>query len=297
MAKRNLIIGATQNYDIDKLKPWVLSAKEVNTDTNTFDVVLCYSNTSEETLNWLKEQGVITIPMAMFNVNHIPIHVLRFMTIYDYLKSNYAKYNCVLTTDVKDVYFQKNPFDYLDSINVGVGKSGPKLIASSESLRYKDEPWGDQNLKQTYGQYVYDLNKNNTIYNVGVFAGVPEYVKDLAFNIFTNSVGRPIPIVDQAVYNVLIQTQPYKDVVGFLPQSTGWAVQLGTTGDPTKMEYFRPNLLESEPFFDYNDGLVKTFDRQVFHIVHQYDRVPDWKKLVQKKYGQDDEEQFFTYKV
>ena len=63
------------------------------------------------------------------------------------------------------------------------------------------------------------------------------------------------------------------------------------------MEYFRPNLLESEPFFDYNDGLVKTFDRQVFHIVHQYDRVPDWKKLVQKKYGQDDEEQFFTYKV
>lgn len=291
MAK-NLIIGASQNYGIDQLKPWVLSAKEVNGVFNEFDIVLCVSNTTQETRDWLTEQGVQLVEMPEAN---IPIHVLRFLSIYEFLRNTWAKYNYVVTTDVKDVYFQKNPFEYLKYVDVG--RTGPKIIASSESIRYKDESWGDDNLMRAYGPYVHDLNKNNIIYNVGVLAGTSEYIKDLVFSIFTNSVNRPIPIVDQAVFNVLIQTQPYKDIVGFTSQSTGWAVQLGTTGDPSKIEGFRPNLTEQEPYFDFDDGLVKTFDRHPFHIVHQYDRVPDWKQIVQIKYEQEDESKFFSYKV
>jgi len=31
--------------------------------------------------------------------------------------------------------------------------------------------------------------------------------------------------------------------------------------------------------------------------VHQYDRVPEWKKFVQQKYEQEDESQLFVYRT
>jgi hypothetical protein len=285
MAK-NLIIGGFTNYGINQLKPWVLSAKEVAGDN---DVVLVVGNAKdEETIEWLNDQGIILVPMAQ--ANNVPVHVLRFLSIYEYLRTNWAKYRFVVTTDVKDVYFQKDPFEYIErEITPG---STFKLIAASEGLRYKDEPWGDDNLKQSYGPYVYDQFKNNVIYNVGTFGGVSEYVKDMVFNIFTNAINRPIPICDQAVFNVLIGTQPFKDVVR---TTVGWACEAGTVADPTKIEHFRSNLLCYEPIF--RNGLVLTHDHQVFPIVHQYDRVPEWKKFVEQKYGQEDESQYFTYRV
>ena len=282
MAK-NLIIGGFTNYEINQLKPWVLSAKEVAGDN---DVVLVTGNTTEETLQWLANQGVIVVPMAQ--ANGIPIHVLRFLSIYEYLRKCWSNYRFVVTTDVKDVYFQKDPFEIMNGLNM----SGSKLVIASEGLKYKDEPWGDDNLKQSYGPYVYELFKNNTIYNVGTFGGFSEYVKDMVFNIFTNAINRPIPICDQAVFNVLINTQPFKDIC--VPTDY-WACEAGTVADPTKIDHFRQNLLCYEPVLE--DGVVMTHDRYVFPIVHQYDRVPEWKKFVQEKYKQEDETQFFTYKA
>ena len=64
MAK-NLIIGGFTNYGINELKPWVLSAKEVAGDN---DVVLIAGKTTEETIKWLENQGVIVVPMAMAEI-------------------------------------------------------------------------------------------------------------------------------------------------------------------------------------------------------------------------------------
>lgn len=278
MASKNLIIGGFTNYGINQLKPWVISAKEV---AGASDVVLVYGNATQETLDWLRSQGVILFPMLV--VPNIPIHVLRFLSIYEYLENNWFDYNYVVTTDVKDVYFQADPFTFLN---------GRKIVIASEGLRYKDEPWGNENLHQAYGQYVYDKFKNNEIFNVGTFGGKSEYVKDMVFHIFTNGINRPIPIVDQAVFNVLINTQPFKDVI---QKTTQWAAELGTIMDPSKIDQFRPNLLFPEPVFE--NGLLKDWTGQTFPIVHQYDRVPELKKFVQEKYGQQDETQYFTYRT
>jgi hypothetical protein len=93
---------------------------------------------------------------------------------------------------------------------------------------------------------------------------------------------------------VLLQTQPYKDVTLFLKQNSGWAMQAGTTVDPSKIEKFRPFLTEKEPLFE--DGIVKTCDGKPFVIVHQYDRVPLWKKHIQEKYKQESAQGYFVYR-
>ena len=278
MAPKNLIIGGFTNYGINQLKPWVISAKEV---AGNNDVVLVYGNATDETLDWLVEQNVVIVPMLQ--VQNVPIHVLRFLSIYEYLDKHWQYYDYVVTTDVKDVYFQADPFKFLVD---------RKLVIASEGLKYKDEPWGNENLFQAYGPYVYEKFKDNEIFNVGTFGGKSEYVKDMVFHIFTNGINRPIPICDQAVFNVLLNTQPFKDIA---TKTIQWAAELGTIMDPSKIEHFKPNLLCDEPIWE--DGKLKYSDGLVFPIVHQYDRVPELKKFVQQKYEQEDESEYFTYRV
>jgi hypothetical protein len=288
MAKENLIIGGCTNYGINELKTWVLSVNEIMPDARK---VMCVGNASLETRDWLIKQNFELVEMPKIN---IPVHVLRFLSIYEYLRAQWLNFNYVITTDVKDVYFQTDPFKWLDYYNIGV-KDMHQIVAGSECLKYKDESWGNENLMQCYGPYIHNIFKENEIFNVGVLGGSAEYIKDLVFNIFSNATNRPIPIVDQAVFNVLIQTQPYKDVVLKATQASGWACQAGTVADPTKMDTFRPNLLEEEPTF--KDGIVYTSTDKPFSIVHQYDRVPEWKKFVMEKYNQEDPNNFFTYRT
>jgi len=277
--ENDLIIGAFTGYNFDIIKPWVDSI-----DSCGFkgEKVVIVGQTTEETIKELTNRNFKIVPT--FNLN-VPIHVSRFISIYDYLKDNWKKYRYIVTTDVRDVYFQTNPMEWLEN-----NLKDKKMVAGSESLLYKDEPWGDDNLLRCYGQYVYDIFKNNEIYNVGTLGGTSEYIKDLVFNIFTNSLNRPIPIVDQAVFNVLIQTQPYKDIILFAKQKYGWACQAGTTADPSKMAKFRPNLLEEEPI--YKNGKILTSTGKEFCIVHQYDRVPEWKRNCEKMFNTNIKSQY-----
>lgn len=284
MEKKDLIIGACTNYNYNQLKPWVESIDECGFSG---DKVMCVGNATDETRDELKKRNFQLVQMKDLNV---PIHVARFLSIYQFLSENWQSYNLVVTTDVRDVYFQTNPSDWLNK-NLG----NKKLVAGSEGMLYRDEPWGNENLAQTYGTYVHSLFKDNEIYNVGTIGGRSEYVKDLVFNIFINAINRGTPICDQAVYNVLIQTQPYKDVILFAKQKDGWACQAGTTVDPSKIKSFRPFLTEKEPVFE--NGKVKTCEKIPFCIVHQYDRVPEWKSYIQKKYMQEDESQYFVYRT
>jgi len=287
MEKKDLIIGGCTNYGINELKPWVLSVNECMPEA---DKVMCVGNATQETRDWLVANNfrIVDMPQAQ-----IPIHVLRFLSIYNFLKDNWEDYRYVVTTDVKDVYFQWSPFKWMtDSLqNLGMYQ----LVCGSEGLKYKDEPWGNENLMQAYGPYVHELFKDKEIYNVGVLGGTAEYVKDLVFNIFTNAINRPIAICDQAVFNVLINTQPYFDVMFFAGGYHAWACQAGTVADPSKIEQFRPNLVEDEPIFD--NGVVWTAHREMYCIVHQYDRVPEWKKFVEQKYGQRNSDEYITIRT
>ena len=281
--KKNLIIGAFSGYNYNQLKPWVESIDEI--DFNG-EKVMIVGETTPETKEKLISKNFTIIDMQRTN---LPIHIARWHYVYDFLKNNKTKYENVVMTDLKDVYFQANPFDWMEK-NLGT----KKLVVGSESLKYKDEAWGNQNLFDTFGGYIHNEFKDCEIFNVGVLGGKIEYLADLILTNFLLALPRPAAL-DQGTFNVLIQTQPYKDIILFAKQYEGWACQAGTTVDPSKIESFRPFLLEAEPTFV--DGVVLTSTGNPFCMVHQYDRVPVWKKYIQKKYKQDNPEDYFTYKV
>lgn len=271
---KDLIIGCATRYNWGQLKYWINS---INASGFKGDKVIIIMESDEKTVRTI-ENNDFTVVRLDDNLKYkgpFPVHVERFVHIYNYLSENTYRY--VVTTDVKDVIFQNNPSEFLEN---NLGES--KILIGSESLIYKNEPWGNDNLMRTFGNFIYNEFCDKEIFNVGTLAGEASYIKDLALNIFLMSINRPIPIVDQAVFNVMMHTEPWKSVAKKMRSETGWAAQLGTTGDPSKLNYFKPNLLEDIPVL--KGDKVFTSEGKEFCIVHQYDRVPTMKNIIEKKY-------------
>ena len=276
---KDLIVGCATNYDWSKLKYWVNS---INRSGFEGDKVLILMNCDKDTVQKVTDAGFSIIAFnedGQGNLTYqsqLMVHVERFIHIYKLLKDNLYRY--VITTDVRDVVFQKNPSVWLEN-NLTANEY---YVFSSESMKYKDEPWGRENLTQCYGQGIYEDFKNNTIFNVGVLAGRGYAMRDLVLQLFLNCINRPISIVDQAVFNVMVSRHPYLDSSMYTVSEDGWACQLGTTADPSKIDSFRPFLLEPSPKMEGDKVLTSTGKEYI--IVHQYDRVPEWRKVIEEKY-------------
>ena len=276
---RDLIIGCSTNYDWSKLKYWINS---INSSGFEGDKVMILMNCDSDTTQKVVDAGFAVIGFkqeengSLSYESKMPVHVERFFHIYNFLRDRNYRY--VITTDVKDVVFQKNPIEFLEQ-----NCQNKNLVFASESIKYKDEPWGDQNLMETFGNYIYNDFKDNEIFNVGVLAGHGYAIRDLALNIFVACTNRPIPICDQSTFNFLISRNPYNAISKYCRSEDGWAAQLGTTGDPTKAAQFDPLLLEPKPKLEGDKVVTST--GQEFYIVHQYDRVPEMREVIEKKYA------------
>lgn len=297
MAQKDLIIGAFSNYnDYNVLKPWVQSIKDTGFQG---DIVLIAVNAGKEIVQTLQTEGVIV--KSYQSSGNILIHMLRFLYIYDYLKNNYKEYRYVISTDVRDVIFQHDPFSFL---NIIVSAGNPtKIVAVSEAIKIKDEKWNRENIDKNFGEYFRKDIDENPVYNVGLLAGRSDYIKDLCFHLYQMSLNRPDWVADQAAYNILLGFKPWKNIAYECTLAHGWAVNAHVTNKPDQLEEFGPYLLEKRPYME--DGVVKNSFGMPFAIVHQYDRVPEWTEEIHKKYGISITEstntgtspKYFTYKT
>lgn len=283
--QKDLIITAYTGYNWNVLKYWVNS---LNLSGFTGDKVVIAYNSDPITVNTLINHGCTVLSFQrdaqtgnyVWNFNkHIVVD--RFFHFWSYLNSikSTSNYRYVITTDVKDVIFQSNPSKWIEQ-NI----EDKSLIASSESLIYKNEPWGNDNLLQSFPFY-YENLKNSTIWNCGVQAGKFDVIKDLWLQIYLMSLTSKLHNPDQAAYNILLDSAVYKSITKFVESEQGWACQAGTTVDPSKIINFRPHLLEPEPTWNGNRVLTSTGIE--YSIVHQWDRIPKWKQAIINKYGKN----------
>jgi hypothetical protein len=276
MAK-DLIIGAFTKLSYEDVTPWVRSIKECGFEG---DKVIVAIDVADEVSRKLAKDGftVIAAPAQ----GNMRIHMERFIHIFNFLKTNdkWQDYRYVITTDVRDVIFQKNPSEFLEQTIKPFEDT--KLVAVSEAIKIKDEPWNKDNIEKNFGAYFYDYVKDSDVFNVGTLAGDSEYIKDLCAMIFQMSLGRPDWVADQAVYNVMVNMEPYKSVMIRSTLEDGWACNLHVTNKPDQMEEFGPYLLEPRPTI--KDGKVYNQHDEEFYIVHQWDRVPELVQFVRSKY-------------
>ena len=278
MEQKDLIIGAFNNYtDYDVLKPWVQSIKDTGFKG---DVVLIAIGTTPELIKKLIDEDVIVVPAE--RNDKMMIHMQRFIHIYNFLKDYGKNYRYVVSTDVRDVIFQFDPTKFLDEHVNPIFMTG--LVASSESIKIKDEEWNRENIRKNFGDYFYNEVKNNEVCNVGILAGRSEYIRELCFYLYQFSLNRPDWVADQAAYNILLGSNLWSSKTFMTRLKDAWALNAHVTNKPDLVEKLKPYLLEEAPTMS-EDGLIKNSDGVPFVIVHQYDRVPEWMEYFSNKYG------------
>lgn len=283
---KDIVVGFITGYSFDKIAPWVNSL-----DRSGFEgtkAMICY-NVDYDVVEELTKRGYTIFAFKRNDINRrfeykqdFSIMVERFLHLWYFLQQFKGQYRYIITTDVKDVVFQSNPSTWLEK-NIG----DKKINAACESMYYKDEEWGNHNLLKSFGPLLHGAYKDNLIYNAGVISGEFNTMLDIFLNIYMMCQGTSPYIEggggpDQAAWNIVLGMETYKNVAKYTMSEEAWAAQLGTTGPQIAGKY-GARLVEKSPILV--DNTVCNSSGEPFAIVHQYDRVPEWRNIIEKKYA------------
>lgn len=264
---KGLILGTSKGLDISQVYPWAHSA--VKTGNR---VVLISMEENAGLALQLRGIGVEVITKPVTLANRSP-HNERFVLQKDYLMGCSEEYTVV--TDVRDVVFQDNPISWMEQ-NLG----NYKVVCSSEGLAYKDEPWGNHNLMEGYPN-LYEAHKNNTIMNVGVLGGRSKDLANICSEIYTMCSTNRAYLSDQSSFNILCAKESMSSVIYKANSEEGFSLNCGTlvrnaTGGSFRLNETTAHLLkEPEPIYD--GKIFKTHNGKKYCIVHQWDRVPEYR--------------------
>jgi len=311
----DIVIAASDRYGWPQLRNWVLSLADTGFGGR---VVIVAYRIDEDTVGRLSEHGVeivrassdhlsrpidyrswerralvpnrlrrlwkLVLGTDVPHIGHNAVFHFRFFHYWQFLATTNHADAYVVASDVSDVVFQKNPSIWLRN------NAAPfKLISSSESLRHCDEPWNCETFSRCYGSPILNrVLRDRLVSNAGVVAGEAAFVRDLFLNVYLMTFASAFSNSDQAAMNLLLSLEPNRSEVRVTTSHDAWACQAGTTADPRKIVSFRPHLRDPEPYF--RDGLVYNAAGTKYCIVHQYNRVPEWKLVIDARYAARDRE-------
>lgn len=256
MQNRNLIMAAASGLGWDQISVWALSVKTVHQGG---PVVVILYEPNPDLQKRLQDLGFAVVIMKTEG----SIYNKRFEDFAKVINQNDGLFDRVVITDIRDVYFQADPFKWMDA------HLKKPFVAVTEGIAYRNENWNLINLVQGFPDYA-DRLMNRIVQNVGILAGDARTVADvcLAISFMTKASG--FRVSDQSGYNMLLSMEPYRSAAQWVSSEDGFCCQVGTFADPAKIETFRPHLVEPEP--QVVDGFICTAAATPYALVHQYDR-------------------------
>ena len=248
----NLILGVAAGYKWQDLKIFIKSIRKYFDD----EVVLILNNPDTELIEGLKKYSI-----KYENTNILPKEsfYLRYKYYYNFLKQN--KFENILITDTRDVFFQDNPFnfDYSKELNFFLEDE----IIENSTINSK---W----IKRTVGKKGLDQIKKNKIsccgQVIGNYAGILDYCDKMKNKIIEHKYKpslhslffrRKIFGWDQGIHNYLVHSNFFKNI-DFFDNEHGDIATIHYSGDFN---------------FDDEDNLLNK-NKKKYSIVHQYDRFP-----------------------
>lgn len=259
---RNLILGTINYYNFEQVSKFIYSIKQTN-----FKGHICLfagSHISKKTISLIKMFNIEvlrfkeTFPFlqnphpANFKVLPEPIHIYnyRHFLYFDYLLNNHNRFDNVLITDIKDVFFQKDPFDFKidNAIHVAMENKNIKLGTCKDNAEW---------IRSGYGNDILEQMKNEVIVCAGTTIApvrlMLDYLKRLLEEM--SNVNNVFTCADQALHNALLffnQVKPIKKLDNF----NGPILTVGT-----------------EPNYQLDKkGRLINEDGSIINTIHQYDR-------------------------
>jgi hypothetical protein len=158
--KKNVLIGYAVGYKSDFIRRYVTCFLKY---TTVFDDVVVFTSTAVDRNAFSRPDNVIIIKVADSKNNKKTNHYQRFEEIYSFLLSTQQSspsYGKVISTDVRDVLFQANPFDQINSSMGVMTFNEPDLLLNN--------PWNKDWVSAWYGEKIIQtlLSQNFTVINV-----------------------------------------------------------------------------------------------------------------------------------
>jgi len=279
---RDAIIGLAKGYKWADLQLYAVTLAKCGFKG---DKVLFVNDLDAEVIENLFKLGFTVIPFELPDElkgqdcssykspeNWMKFNRFRYVPALEWMKANRGQYRNILWCDVRDLYFQTNPADWMAE---NIKSPYRRLIGAAEGWLIKDEP---HNVAWCKAVSLPDYNtwlKNEEVICTGTIGGDAEIVEYALSQLYTlTGAITNIQAGEQGIYNYLIRKDETLKECLFVPKNREGFV---ATGWPNKSYEKAGWSTDDAPVWNGDDMCVYTPDKSTaFCIVHQYDRDKVW---------------------
>lgn len=214
----------------------------------------------------------------------------RWVLFNDYLleKDRFLKFQYIWLIDVRDSYFQADPFLLFDKN--AFGNDSFHVFVGNGKVQIENCGWNGPWIKDCFSSNVYNNVKSHQIICSGVSAGSVNYI--MRYLSIMSSIVKGIPVegidahnfpscerngVDQGIHNVIVHLKLIPKII--IHQETG----LVGNADYSRRGPFVVNMQASTSFLVENSVVFDSYANAI-PVVHQYDRNYDLHLHLVRKY-------------
>ncbi len=277
---KSLILGLLTGMSLEQIKPFFLSLKKVG---YCGDVCLFVADLDPATLFFLRTCRVNLVPFQksylkpkwaqrigwtrrfmkpwqqrrfdeQMALTYLHFWCARAVYYRTYLAECGKDYECVMLADIRDILFQRDPFDFEKPPGLCVFlEDRCQTIGSNHS----NSTW----MRDGFGAEVLAELSDKSIFCAGAVFGSPAVLRDfLEQSLELYHLKKNGELIDQAAFNYLLYKQPPK----------AWQIFDNDNGPVLTMSNMKPGQF----CFNEQDLMVNAAGR-VFNVLHQYDRHPE----------------------
>jgi hypothetical protein len=279
---RDLMISVVRDYGWAPLRVYGNSIARCNM---TADRVLIYDNISTEAYDAFAARGFQLVHVPMTNSFPRFIFRARQEAALKWLTDKVQNYRFILWSGLRDHIFQSDPFAWIENY---LGADTDRLIGAGEGWQMKNVPceteWNRNTCPQSSWAHLAEREALCSDTIAGDARLVHQVLKTVADMVVNNERA-----VDQAASNYALYCL-HQDKLRIPALAEGYCATWfpEKAMDPAKLIGYDNfgRLTLGAPVFNVRDGLVYTPDGKTpYTMVHQYDRCPVWKDLMEIKYA------------
>jgi hypothetical protein len=262
---RRLVVGAAVGFDVAQVRVFVESLRAHYAG----DVLLLIRWPGVRVARYLKSRRIRVIRVFQTRSFTRSVHARRYAIYLAFLRARGSRYDQVMISDVRDVVFQRNPFD---------GIASPKCHFYLESTvrTIGDDPTNSRWVRGCFCAYEAErlaacriscsgITIGGTTAIVGYLEMMVARIRVLPWRIY-REIGHGY---DQAIHNYLVHLAP--EIAGIVVENN---------------RHIATMALEPRAYYRLDrESLIHGPDDHLFAICHQYDRFPDLLKAVEARFA------------
>jgi hypothetical protein len=262
---RRVVLGAAVGFNVDQVRVFVESLRAVG---YTGDVVMLVRWPGFKIRRYLRSRGVKPIPILQTRSFTRSVHARRYTIYANYLRARLDRYDQVMLSDVRDVVFQRHPFEGINSPKCHFFLEGSTQTIGEDPTNSR---WVRGCATHDEAEAVAACRISCSGITIGGIRAVVAYldhmidrIRVIPFRVY-RKIGHGY---DQAIHNLLIHLNP--DIDGIIVQNNG---HIATMALGPRSLYRLDEAAQIHTSAGHQPA-----------ICHQYDRFPEFCAAIEARY-------------